>query len=370
MNARPHFGWAGSVREFLEGSEGDWMNSLRAHHLALLGDIPSQSQDAAWTGEWSAMRASLGAACAAFADAKDWSVIFEFELPFEGGRRPDVVVLAGEAVAVLEFKSARVPSLAHLDQAAAYARDLADYHEHCHGRLVTPVLVSTSAAAAASLRNGVYTETPTTLANRLLDVAEGGGIDLDTWLRGSYAPLPTLVGAAQRIFRREPLPHVRRALSARVPETVELVSHLIVSAHAEGRRRLVLVTGVPGAGKTLVGLRVVYEQSTDEAATSTFLSGNGPLVQVLQDALQSRVFVRDLHRFISSYGLSERIPTQNVLVFDEALSTGIEKCAGIRKPIVRGWVLLWRFRRRAGGPEPESRALGRCLSRAAGSSCL
>jgi hypothetical protein len=318
MNVRRHFGWAGSVRDFLHSNQTDWLNSLRAHHDALLGDAPSESQCGAWRGEWAAMSTSLGDLCSALDDARDWSVIFEFELPFEGGRRPDVVILAGEAVAVLEFKSVNVPSLAHLDQAAAYARDLADYHEGCRGRLVTPVLVSTSAAASASLRNGVYTESPGTLAHRLLDVAEGGRIDLKTWLQASYAPLPTLVGAAKKIFRHEPLPHVRRALSARVPETVQLVSDLADSAQADGRRRLVLVTGVPGAGKTLVGLRVVYEQSTDERATSTFLSGNGPLVQVLQDALRSRVFVRDLHRFISSYGMSERIPKQNVLVFDEA----------------------------------------------------
>jgi hypothetical protein len=78
-----------------------------------------------------------------------------------------------------------------------------------------------------------------------------------------------------------------------------------------------LVTGVPGAGKTLVGLRVVYERS-DGRAKSTFLSGNGPLVKVLQSALRSSVFVRDLHRFISSYWARERIPEQQLIVFDEA----------------------------------------------------
>ena len=318
MNTRSHFGWAGSVCDFLAANQTAWLEALARHHVGLFNTQPSGSQQTAWRGEWDTMQTALETARSAFPSAADWSVIFEFELPFEGGRRPDVVVLAGDAVVVLEFKGAPIPTLAYLDQVAAYARDLADYHEGSRGKLVSPVLVSTSASVGPALQNAVHFEVPTTLGDRLLNLAEGGALDRDAWLRAPYAPLPTLVGAAQRIFRHEALPHVKRALSARVPDTVQLVSDLIESAQAEERRRLVLVTGVPGAGKTLVGLRVVYEQSTDEVASSTFLSGNGPLVQVLQDALRSTVFVRDLHRFIGSHGTTDRIPKQNVLVFDEA----------------------------------------------------
>jgi Uncharacterized conserved protein (DUF2075) len=98
---------------------------------------------------------------------------------------------------------------------------------------------------------------------------------------------------------------------------VKRARELIAQTRTEGARRLILIAGVPGAGKTLAGLRTVYE---GEAAGSdaTFLSGNGPLVQVLQDALQSRVFVRDLHKFILDYGLRERVPPQHIIVFDEA----------------------------------------------------
>jgi hypothetical protein len=126
------------------------------------------------------------------------------------------------------------------------------------------------------------------------------------------------VQAARRIFQHERLPHVRRALAARIPETVALISSLVAEPESEGRRRLILLTGAPGAGKTLVGLRVVYEQAAADRASSTFLSGNGPLVKVLQDALKSTVFVRDLHKFIGTYAASTRVPDQHVIVFDEA----------------------------------------------------
>jgi len=131
-----------------------------------------------------------------------------------------------------------------------------------------------------------------------------------------YVPLPTLVAAARRIFKNEPLPHVRRALSAGIPEAITLVGDIFRQTEATGGRVLVLVAGVPGSGKTLVGLRLVYEQSMGTQAT--FLSGNGPLVEVLQDALKSTVFVRDLHKFIKSYGIQGRTPAEHVVVFDEA----------------------------------------------------
>ncbi len=98
-----------------------------------------------------------------------------------------------------------------------------------------------------------------------------------------------------------------------------MLGRIAEDAARSGSRAFALVTGVPGAGKTLVGLRLVYERS-EEVGTATFLSGNGPLVQVLQDALQSRVFVRDLHAYIKTYALNLRMkqPDEHVVVFDEA----------------------------------------------------
>ena len=96
-----------------------------------------------------------------------------------------------------------------------------------------------------------------------------------------------------------------------------LIVRLTREAESKKERLLILVTGVPGSGKTLVGLRLVYEQSGVESK-GTFLSGNGPLVLVLQDALKSKVFVRDLHAYIKTYGIQDRIPLEPIVVFDEA----------------------------------------------------
>jgi len=164
---------------------------------------------------------------------------------------------------------------------------------------------------------------------------QGGVVDLEQWLRGEYAPLPTLVAAARLLFERQDLPFIRRAQSAGVPQTVERVLQLTEEAAARQQRLLVLLTGVPGAGKTLVGLQVAHSARLDEhvvardytgrrrrrgGAPSTFLSGNGPLVQVLQNALRDRTFVQDMHRFIRYHGLErqELAPDEHLIVFDEA----------------------------------------------------
>ncbi len=315
MNRR-QWGWAGSVEQFLEASDVAWIEALAEHHLALMMQPPSGSQLAAWRDELRVMRASLRDVCIAAPYATEWSIVFEYELPLEGGRRPDVVVLAGAAVVVIEFKGAPRLEPASIDQVAAYARDLSEYHADTHGRQVVPVLVLTSAKGPI-VDDSVTIVDPGSLAAVVLDAATEGEVDLERWLNSEYAPLPMLVAAARRIFEHEPLPAVKRALSSSIPEAVELLGQLTDAAAERNERVLAFVAGVPGSGKTLAGLSLVYERVSRMSA-ATFLSGNGPLVEVLRDALQSKVFVRDLHAFIKTYGLSTKVPNERVIVFDEA----------------------------------------------------
>ena len=268
---RDPWAWAGTADEFLASAPDQLLHELAQHSATLNHEAPSPSQMRAWTDELEVLHRELDTAPPSA--RADWSVILEYELPFEGGRRPDVLVLAGGTVAVIEFKG-RPPSLAQLDQVQAYARDLAEYHEGTHARRVEAILVSTALDTPPSIAGPVHVVGQTGLGPLLEDVASRGAIDLHEWLTAPYRPLPTLVAAAQRIFRHGHLPHVRRALAARIPETITEIHSLINETQENGLRRLILLTGVPGAGKTLVGLRLVYERSEGEP-TATFLSGNG-----------------------------------------------------------------------------------------------
>jgi hypothetical protein len=315
------FGWAGTAAELLTTPRDVWLAALDAHCRELWGMGPAGTQRQAWVDEHAAMTAALRSCCEALPDeAPHWGVVFEYELPLEGGRRPDVVVLAGRTLVVLEFKSSVLPSQSEVDQLRGYVRDLGDYHAASHDLPAVGILVLTGAAPGWAKPYGdTILAAPEALDRYLFEHRTEGRVDLDAWLHAPYSPLPTLVEAARRIFRHEPLPHVTTALSVGIPQTVELLGRLCEQAHEHGGRLMAFVTGVPGAGKTLVGLRLVYERS-ETLGRATFLSGNGPLVAVLQDALRSRVFVRDIHAFIRTHAISSRrrVPEEHVIVFDEA----------------------------------------------------
>lgn len=269
----------------------------------------------------------------ALAAASKFTAILEYELPREGGRRPDVISLQNGVVIVLEFKEHSSPLPPHLDQAGAYARDIKNYHEKSHALEVVPVLVPQAYIGQRQQINSVHVLPPAQLGDFLLEQAlrnTGTVIDPEDWINSEYAPLPSLVRAARMLFNGEPLPRIKRAQSARVPEVVDLILSICHEAAATESRHLVILTGAPGSGKTLVGLQLAHNEKLEDlwvkrpgkqgGAPAVFLSGNGPLVEVLQDALQNRAFVAGMKKFIDYYGFKRPnvIPSEHVLIFDEA----------------------------------------------------
>jgi len=315
-NRRTH-GWSGSVKSFLEHPKSVVESSLEEHLNGLLGMNASKSQVEAWLEEIDVLKQSFRDLAVARTDSLDWSIILEFELPLEGGRRPDVIILGPDRIFVLEFKQDPVLQRSSLDQVAAYARDLSEYHSKSHGIEVIPFLIPTKTKDKSESRDVVKVLSPDKIASTLDGFPIAKIIDLQDWLEGEYAPLPTLIAAAKMIFSNERLPAIKRAESYGVAKAVIRLKEIAASSLQNSERSLAFVSGVPGAGKTLVGLQFVYDES-DQSSQAIFLSGNGPLVEVLRDALKSKAFVRDLHAFIKSYGTTAKIPKQNIIVFDEA----------------------------------------------------
>ncbi len=268
--------------------------------------------------------------------ARRYTAILEYTLPRES-RRPDVILLEGGTVVVLELKGATEPSQAALDQIGAYARDLRCYHAACAERPVVPILVPMRADALQREVDGVLVAGPHGIHEVLLDLARrfhAPPLAPEEFLRSdAYAPLPSLVQAARDLFAHEPLPTLRRAKAATDP-AVETITRIAHDAARTGTRRLVLLTGIPGSGKTLVGLRLVHAGFLDDlaidrgggkpAAPAVFLSGNDPLVLVLQDALKDaggggKVFVRPVREYVKEYSrAASAVPPEHLLVFDEA----------------------------------------------------
>jgi hypothetical protein len=268
--------------------------------------------------------------------AHKYSAILEYELPMDS-RRPDVILLVGPGVMVVELKGKAIATQADIDQASAYARDLRCYHAECADRSVVPVLVPTRARGFLGDSNGVVIAGPDALDQLIDKIAadrHGHVIDRDRFLSAdAYRPLPTLVDAARELFSTGTLRPIHRARAETDP-AVDEISRIIHQAALTKSRHLILVTGVPGSGKTLVGLRTVHAHYLDDLAVprstgrptvpAVFLSGNAPLVDVLQHELREaggggRTFVRSVRDYVKRYSLRPGlVPPEHVLVFDEA----------------------------------------------------
>jgi hypothetical protein len=317
-------GWYGTIRDFLVETP----TTLQTKFSALVRDLnlpASNSQLRAWTESIRVLKRECQELADGRPSVKDWGLIFEYELPRERGRRPDVVLLTGPAAHVIEFKGRPFAEQSDIDQVAAYARDIREYHAASHTLDVQAVLALDDANMAAQSVDNVTVLGGRTFASHFTTVPDNGGVEqsrIEQWVRADYQPLPALVAAARRIFEHEPLPQIRRAASAGIPQALQALQRVARQAQSKGERHLALVTGVPGAGKTLVGLQFVYETrfSGDEGERpAVFLSGNGPLVAVLQHALKNKIFVQDVHGFLIRYGgASKKVPTEHIWVYDEA----------------------------------------------------
>ena len=318
MNKRCCF--TSSIEDFIGIETQSWLAEMESEFSKQHSINLSSSQKEAWEDCFETLQKYLP-----YIDDKNrkFDIIFEYSLPFESGRRPDVLLVSEEQVFVLEFKmkSSFLPE--DIDQVAAYARDIREYHYESRGKEIIPVLVLTKLfnEEPKELSNGVITISvdcmPKLINEKSFDKVTS--CDLHCWMNSKYEPLPTIVDAAKMLMKNEELPNIKRVNSTGIPEAVQFLKELTNDARENSKHVLALVTGVPGAGKTFLGLQFVYDVcDSNENANSIYLSGNGPLIKVLSDALKNKVFVKNIHTVVNEY-TSGRIGdfNKNILVFDE-----------------------------------------------------
>jgi hypothetical protein len=302
----------------------------------------------AWRAEIAILRASL--------TRLDGWVYLEFDIP-RLGSRIDAVVVAGAAVVPIEFKvGEREFRRADREQVWDYALDLKNFHAASHEASLFPLLVATEADTSSTgwgpphadgVRPPCCADT-NSLADFLLRArseASGPKIDGREWGVAPYRPTPTIVQAARALYRRHSVEAISRndAGAKNLAVTSARVDEIVDEARTRGSKEIVFVTGVPGAGKTLLGLNVATRRRDIHAPThAVFLSGNTPLVAVLSEALirdeQERIeqergarlrkgevaqkvksFIQNVHHFRDE-GLRDpsRPPVDRVVIFDEA----------------------------------------------------
>jgi hypothetical protein len=324
----PH-GWASSFRAFREASPA----YVRSRLVALVPDA-SPEQVAAWDESIPPLQVEVGQAIQRDSRAATYDAVLEYQLPLNH-RRPDVLLLMDGTLLVVEAKGKARPTQADVDQVAAYARDLHAYHESCADVLVKPVLMLTRASGRLG-RQGPVEIVGADAIDEL--ITEYGGTAppvraADFLDPERYRPLPSLIKAARELFETGDLRRVRRASAATAP-AIAAISRIAHVAARTQTRHLVLVTGSPGTGKTLVGLSLAHAAFLDDLAVpradgqkavpAVFLSGNGPLVEVLQYELKAaggggKAFVRDVKSYVERYLTNGTlVPGEHVVIFDEA----------------------------------------------------
>lgn len=342
------YGYAAQLVNFLEAPIDELIGVLttQAATRRLTGAVDNQQvaawrESLRWLVEASRLLISERPATA------QWYLCLEYEIPRRGSRI-DAVLLADDLIFVLEFKSNLVDLQARR-QAEDYALELFDFHKASQSRRLLPIVCGANSPQEIVPLNANFgvaecsTCPPAFLGATILAAhsshhqPERTPITPQEWLQSPYHPTPTIIEAARALYAGHTIRELSQseASSEHLRRTQEAVEDVVRQARAQQRRVICFITGIPGAGKTLAGLNVVH--SLEANLKATFLSGNGPLVRVLQAVLaedlslregitkseasrRATALVTNVHKWIDEYGdkKPEDLPHEDVVVFDEA----------------------------------------------------
>ena len=288
--------YTATFKEFLKRNPLEVLGSLHDNYH---GETLTTT-DEAWKGEIIIMQKVL----APWKD-ENAQIIFEYEIP-RLGKRIDVVLLLRGIIFCLEFKVGQRDALqADVEQVMDYALDLKNFHRFSHDKTIVPILIPTNRVSSTTeFKPSVYDDQ---IYNPLISGAEHlqGLIErilvhakatnsgtIDNWTISPYTPTPTIIEAARALYENHSVEEIIRHEADEVytDRTINYILQVIGKSKAENRKSICFVTGVPGAGKTLVGLDVAIKQTykdgeMDKENGAVYLSGNGPLVAVLTEAL-------------------------------------------------------------------------------------
>ncbi len=335
--------YSSSIADFLQNSTNEILGTLARNS----GFAIEQTQRDAWLEEIAILKMALRNA--------DGNIYFEYSIP-RMGKRIDTVLLIGSVLFVLEFKIGESEFSSHaIDQAYDYALDLKNFHETSRELLIAPIVIATKASTppptiVTTVHNDrVLVPMRSTIEllpgilRRALEFAGNESIDADQWESGRYSPTPTIIEAAMALYNSHSVEEISRSDAAAINLNVTsaAISEIIHLARANSFKAVCFVTGVPGAGKTLVGLNIATQRRDEsDELYSVFLSGNKPLVDILREALardrvrrdkeagkkvrkgevmsEVKAFVQNVHHFRDECIIDSGPPIEHVALFDEA----------------------------------------------------
>lgn len=326
----------------------DIQSFLNQDNYSIFGEITKNDQFSAedlqkntWNREIEILKRELS-------QFLDGYIIFEYTIPRIGNRIDNIVIYKG-IIFLLEFKvgEKKYPSYA-IEQVTDYAFDLSCFHKESHNRLLVPILISTKAHSVKQEIRISKDNVLETICCNEYEIAKyitevslkfiQDEIIPDDWINSLYMPTPTIIEAAQALYLGHNVEDISRndASAKNLNQTTKAINKIIDYSKAHNRKSICFITGVPGAGKTLAGLNIAVErQKIAEDEHAVFLSGNGPLVDVLQEALarddakrnhisrkeasrKVKEFIQIIHHFRDDAISVDTPPVEKVAIFDEA----------------------------------------------------
>ncbi|ABR34191.1 DUF2075 domain-containing protein [Clostridium beijerinckii] len=329
--------YSSSVSEFIEEND-----------FAIFGEITRNDQFAAddlqkntWKKEIEILKRDL-------TDCKDGHLLFEYTIP-RIGNRIDNVLLYNGIVFLLEFKVGESTYANYaIEQVTDYALDLSCFHKESNNKLLVPILICTRAPEKHQtiklMKDNIlepYCCNEFNIGKYILEVCslyQREHFSPHSWINSLYMPTPTIIEAAQALYMGHNVEDISRndASAKNLNQTKKAINDIIDHSKADNKKSICFITGVPGAGKTLAGLNIAIErQKVDENEHAVFLSGNGPLVDVLQEALarddvqrnstrkneamrKAKEFIQIIHHFRDDAISVDTPPIERVAIFDEA----------------------------------------------------
>lgn len=296
-----------SFQDFLSAKP---MTILGTLHDNFHGEALTTTNEA-WKGEIEILQEVL---CPWAEEAGE--IVFEYDIP-RLGKRIDVVLLLRGIIFCLEFKVGQKDALqSDVEQVMDYALDLKNFHRFSHDRIIVPILIPTNYKRSSTdflpsvYDDAVYNPLVTgadKLQDLLMNVLEHAGVAetdiIDNWIISPYTPTPTIIEAARTLYESHSVEEITRHEADKVSTdaTIDYLLKIIDQSKRNSQKSICFVTGVPGAGKTLVGLDVAIKQTYKEENSSkedgaVYLSGNGPLVAVLTEALARDNYKKNTER--------------------------------------------------------------------------
>lgn len=317
--------WGKELRDYVN----EVMGEDNASHS---GDAVSKSQESVWMNCFKFIAKHLSALTS---EKQEFELVFEYSLPGTVHERPDVFLLTERKAISLEFKKKNAPQVDDnkddVAQAIRYKEWLENHHKVTKDRSleVKSYLVCTYSGAVSGNLRGIDILTKDNFFT-VIDTELEGEAECSfsaDWLASAKTEMPDMLQAMEIMYRDGQIPYISDVNE----KCLKKVLAYIDDAKTNHKKLLILINGVPGAGKTAVGQSIVFEENKGGSANAVYLSGNGPLVEVLQyqidqvgkDKHIGENTIQGMKDFKSGYFSNAtrentKVPEQSILIFDEA----------------------------------------------------